>query len=403
VASGVSVLVIVLALLGMGSGASEAAGAVTVSASIGGQPLGTSSQNKPVVLRPGQDSLLIITVTNGGSTAVEVTKVRLQGQVIGLTFFEYDTSVSMSVPPGATETRRLMLDLSGLAGQATGLIPGTVKVLDARRHVLAQENGVTDVRGSLRSVYGLFGLGVAFLTALSFAGALVGLARHRLPVNRWRRGLRFLTPGLGLGLMLNFTLSATRVFVPEIGRWLTITAVCAAVLFTLGYLTPTPDLEEDEPEADQGPRTLVEEVTLVAIAARPGRPALPAPPAQPLAPAPPVLPAPPAVPAPAAPPPPAVPAPAAPAPPAGLAAPAPVSGPEPAVAPAPVAAVPAAAGVKPIPAAVSSAGSGASADPRATLPVGFTAVAAPADQPGNRSAESVPPAPSDDTAPPGDS
>jgi hypothetical protein len=141
--------------------------------------------------------------------------------------------------------------------------------------VLAQENGVTDVRGSLRSVYGLFGLGVAFLTALSFLGALVGLARHRLPQNRWRRGLRFLTPGLGLGLVINFTLSATRVFVPEIGRWLAITFTCAVLFFVLGYLTPTPDLVEDDLE-EAPPTQMIEEITVVAVSGRPGRPALPA-------------------------------------------------------------------------------------------------------------------------------
>ncbi len=252
-----------------------AAGQVTVTGRVDGQPLGQSSQNRPVKLFPRLDSVLEINVTNGGPDPVEIRKVRLQGQVIGLTFFEYDTSVSMTVAPGSTETRRLAIDLSGLDGQATGLIPGTIKVLDDRRHVLAQQNGVLDVRGSLRSVYGLFGLGVAFLTALSFLGALVGLARHRLPLNRWRRGLRFLTPGLGLGLVVNFTLSATRVFVPEIGRWLTLTALCAAIFFGLGYLTPTPDQEQDEPEAGEVPQTqVIEEITVVAIAGRPPRPAL---------------------------------------------------------------------------------------------------------------------------------
>ncbi|MDQ6613866.1 MAG: hypothetical protein M3083_03740 [Actinomycetota bacterium] len=255
----------------------RAVGQVTVDASVDGQPLGTSSQNKPVKLFPRQESLLVFAVTNGGSSPVEIRKVRLEGQVIGLTFFAYDTSVSMSVAPGATETRRLVLDLSGLDGQATGLISGAVKVLDARRHLVAQQNGVVDVRGSLHSVYGLFGLGIAFLTALSFLAALIGLARHRLQTNRWRRGLRFLTPGLGLGLVVNFTLSATRVFVPGIGRWVTITALCAVAFFALGYLTPTPDLEEEETE--EAPTEIVEEIAVLAIAARPGRPALAAQPA----------------------------------------------------------------------------------------------------------------------------
>jgi len=125
-----------------------------------------------------------------------------------------------------------------------------VQVLDGQHDVLAQQTGVVDVRGSLRSVYGLFGLGVAFLTVLSLVGALMGLARQRLPDNRWRRGLRFLTPGLGFGLVINFTLSALRVFVPDTGRWLVIVAACALISFALGYLTPDPYLEDADYDED---------------------------------------------------------------------------------------------------------------------------------------------------------
>jgi len=256
----------------VGAGGMATAGvvpAVTVVASVAGQPLGTSSQNQPVKLFPRERSILTINVTNNGLAPIDIQEVRLEGQVIGLTFFAYDTAVSIPVAPGATASQRLVLDLSGLSGQATGLIPGAVQVLDGQHHVLAQQDGVVDVRGSLRSVYGLFGLGVAFLTVLSFLGALVGLARHRLQANRWRRGLRFLTPGIGLGLVANFTLSATRVFVPAIGRWVTITFLCAVVFFGLGYLTPTPDVEPDA-----APTEVVEEFTVVAIAAGPRRPAL---------------------------------------------------------------------------------------------------------------------------------
>lgn len=269
----VGAVLLVILLVGAGALApARAQATVTVSAIVDGQPLGQSSQNQPVKLLPRQQSILVVQVANRGSTTIQVRTVQLVGQVIGLTFFAYDTSVSISVAPGATESRSLVVDLSGLAGQATGLIPAAVKVLDANHNVIAQQNGVVDVRGSLRSVYGLFGLGIAFLTALSFLGALVGLARHRLPVNRWRRALRFLTPGLGLGLVVNFTLSATRVFVPGIGRWLTITVLCAGVFFALGYLTPTPDLEDDRPEPAGG--QVADEYSIVAIAARPIRPFL---------------------------------------------------------------------------------------------------------------------------------
>ncbi|MDQ6728538.1 MAG: hypothetical protein M3066_20605 [Actinomycetota bacterium] len=243
----------------------------TLTATVDGAPVGASSEARPIRLSPLRQATLAVEVVNGSSKPLDVRIVRLEGKVVGLTFFAYDTAVGLKVAPGETGTRRFLLDLGGLDGQATGLIPGAVKLLDADRHVVAEEGGVIDVRGSLRSVYGVFGLGVAFLTVLSFLGALVGLARHRLPPNRWRRALRFLTPGLGLGLLLNFTLSATRVFVPTAGRWASIVVVSAAVLFGLGYLTPSPDTGDDEEE----------EGALVALPAPPVDPALPAAPAWP--------------------------------------------------------------------------------------------------------------------------
>jgi hypothetical protein len=222
---------------------------LSVRASIDERAVEDSTESRPIRLAPKKSSLLSVEVENRGSGGVTIKTVRLEGKVVGLTFFAYDTAVGFPLAAGATGSRRFLLDLAGLDGQATGLIPGSVQLLDPDRQVVAEEPAVFDVRGSLLSVYGLFGLGVALITVVSFIAALVGLARHRLPANRWRRALRFLTPGLGLGMVINFTLSATRVFVPGLGRWLTIMVVSGLVFFALGYLTPTsPDEEEDEDE-----------------------------------------------------------------------------------------------------------------------------------------------------------
>ncbi len=275
--------------------ASAQAGRVQVKATIDGAPIGSSTETRPIRLSPHDEAMLAVDVTNGTGRPLDIRTIRLEGKVLGLTFFAYDTAVGLEVAPGATGSRRFLLDLGGLDGQATGLIPGGVKLLDRDRRVVGEEGAVFDVRGSLRSVYGVFGVSIAFLTVLSFLGALIGLARHRLPPNRWRRGLRFLTPGLGLGLLLNFTLSATRVFVPTPGRWLTIVVVSAAVLFGLGYLTPAPDAGDDDEDLDE--LEAVDE--LVALPAPAVAPELPAPPARPELAAPDVAAA---LPAPAAPP-----------------------------------------------------------------------------------------------------
>lgn len=247
-----AVTVLLLAVLAGPVGAASGADGVTLEAAIDDRPVAQSGERDPIRLRPTELATLDLRVTNTGSRAVEVRTVRLDGHVMGLTFFAYDTSVAFTVAPGTTETRTFSIDLVGLGGQATGLIRGSVAILDGERDTVAQQRMVIDVRGSLRSVYGLFGLAVTLLTVLSLGAALIALARHELPLNRWRRGLRFLTPGLGVGLIAVFTLSAFRVLVPRPGVWVPILLVAGGGGFLVGYLTPSPD-EDDDTELDGEP------------------------------------------------------------------------------------------------------------------------------------------------------
>jgi hypothetical protein len=184
-------------------------------------------------------------VTNRGAAPATVRGVRLEGRALGLAFFAYDVSVGIEVAPGATEWRQVDLNIAGLKGQATGLLGASLELLGPQRQRLNTQSFVVDVRGSMRSVYGSFGLAVAAVTGLLFLGALYALASNRLPTNRLSRGLRFLTPGLGFGLVMVFTLSSARVFVPRPGRWAPIVIVSAAAFLALGYLTPTPTSADD--------------------------------------------------------------------------------------------------------------------------------------------------------------
>jgi len=221
-----------------------AGGAVRLTTRIDGAPISSATESHPIRLDPKRPAAVSLEVINGTPSPVEIRVVRLEGSVLGLTFFAYETSTALSVGPGATETLRFLLDMGDLKGQAAGLVVGSVSLLDAKRRPIASEGTTYDVRGSLRSVYGVFGVAVASLTIAAFALALLALARQRLPENRFRRALRFLTPGVGLGLSLVFTLSALRVFVPRAGRWVPIVLTSAIVLFALGYLTPSPEDEE---------------------------------------------------------------------------------------------------------------------------------------------------------------
>ena len=49
--------------------------------------------------------------------------------------------------------------------------------------------------------------------------------------NRFRRGLYFLVPGLGVGLVLVFTLSVTRVFVPSASHWIPLVVISGVIFF----------------------------------------------------------------------------------------------------------------------------------------------------------------------------
>ena len=215
-------------------------GTVAVTAMIDNSPVAGSSGSYPVRLSPTVPSTLTLQITNRTPRAVTIRTIELEGHVGELTFFQYDTSVDLEVPARSATSLAFTLDLDGLRGQGTGLFPSSIRILGSNHQVLASESMVADVRGSLDSVYGLFGIVLVVLTGLALLSALSAFARHRLSPNRWLRATRMLTPGIGLGLVSVFTLSATRVTVPSNGHGLLSVGVFAVVFFLLGYLTPSP-------------------------------------------------------------------------------------------------------------------------------------------------------------------
>lgn len=238
----VSVLVAGLVLA---APAQAASGSIVVQATVNDVAAGGSSGSHPVRLNPAQDATMQVTVMNNGSEPVTVRRVELSGRVVGLTFFSFATSVNLTVPAGTADSLSYSVDLTGLGGQATGLMGGAVTLYDDHHHAIAHEKVVTDVRGSIFSVYGLFGFALLLLTILALLDLALAIARHRLPANRWRRATRATTPGIGLGLVLVFTLSAARVWVPDPQKWLLAAAGFAVGFFVIGYLTPTPVTDDD--------------------------------------------------------------------------------------------------------------------------------------------------------------
>ncbi|MFC8529825.1 hypothetical protein [Nocardia sp. NPDC057227] len=219
---------------------------VELTATVDDRDIAGRSGADPVVLTPDSPAAIAVTLRNNGAQQIEVRRVDLTGEVLGLRFFSYSTAVGLKIAPGKTETLRYDLDPAGLEGQATGLIAGRLAVVGADGAELGHVGTVTDVRGSIRSVYGLFGIALAVLTALALLDAAIGIAGHRLSANRWQRGVRLLAPGVGIGLVFGFTTSVLRWWVPDTGVWLGAAGAAAAVAFVLGYLSPTPDSGPDD-------------------------------------------------------------------------------------------------------------------------------------------------------------
>jgi hypothetical protein len=220
--------------------------AVRIVARIDGHGLASSSVTHPTKLNPTKPISLDLTVYNTGTQPVSVRSLRLDGRVIGLTFFAYNTATRFVVPAGAIQRRTISVDLLDLEHQATGLLPASVRLLDSREHTIASRSFIADVRGSARSVYAVFGMALVVLTVVLFVGTLLSLARHKLPANRFLRGARFAAPGVGLAFVAIFTFSAFRLWVPQAGVWELTVVLVGGAFFVLGYLSPTPDIPDYE-------------------------------------------------------------------------------------------------------------------------------------------------------------
>ncbi|MFD6161556.1 hypothetical protein ACFWF7_09040 [Nocardia sp. NPDC060256] len=238
--------VLLLILLGWTAAQAEARpDGVDMAANIDGRDIAGTSVDRPLRLVPDSTIRIAIELTNNTTDPLEIRHVDLAGHVLGLGFFSYSTAVELTVAPGKAESLQYRLELRGLAGQATGLIDGELAVYGESDAPVAAIPLITDVRGSLWSVYGLFGLALAVLTTLGFADTAFAIARQRLSVERWQRGLRLLAPGLGIGLVFAFIASVARWWVPDTGLWLDFAGVTAAVAFLLGYASPPPEPDDD--------------------------------------------------------------------------------------------------------------------------------------------------------------
>jgi hypothetical protein len=222
------------ALLPVSGARAASGGGVELTVAVEGQALGRGD----IVLDAGSVARVVVGVQNLTRSDIPVDSVRLSGTVLGLTFFDYDTRVRTTVPAQGSANWTVDLDIRDLAGRATGLVPVEVALRDADLHTVARSTGSATVRGSVFSVYGLFGLGLLVLMGLLWAVALLPLGRHAAPATWWQRGLRFLPAGCAVGLFGVFALSAARVLTPTGTVDAVLTVVAAAACFAIGAVMP---------------------------------------------------------------------------------------------------------------------------------------------------------------------
>ena len=73
-------------------------------------------------------------VANSDLRPLTVRSVVLSGKVLGLTFFTFTTRIDLAVGAAETGEVEFPLDLTDLDGQAVGLIPSRLTVLDEQRN-----------------------------------------------------------------------------------------------------------------------------------------------------------------------------------------------------------------------------------------------------------------------------
>ncbi len=230
--------VVPLLLCGMflaGAPALAQGDSATMTASVDGQQFGDNR----VVLDPSGSRKVTVTVHNGSAETRQARVIRLSGGAFGLEFFSYETTVPFEVPGRTSVTRAFVLDMAGLEGKATGLVPVRLELLDDRREVIASRGSTADVRGSVLSVYGVAGLVLLVLAVAAWSAALWAVVKGVLPPRRSRRALQFVPAGIATGLAAVVWSSVLRVLTPEpvVAGVVVVGLVVAAMV--VGYLAPS--------------------------------------------------------------------------------------------------------------------------------------------------------------------
>jgi hypothetical protein len=223
---------------------------VTIEGTLDGRPLAEAGPDNPVPIDPNERVMLDLTVTNTGTDPVTIGHVRLVGSMLGITFLGYDVTTDFDLDAGETRSITVPVDLFDLDGQGHGFLRTDVRVHTPDREQLGSTGFATDIRGRPLSTMGLFAILLLVLTVGTAVANFVTLARRRLPESAFLRGLRFAVTGLGFGLLLAVAFSVLRIFPLPSTSWVPMVVIPTLIGFALGYLSPGPDVDDDEHDDD---------------------------------------------------------------------------------------------------------------------------------------------------------
>ncbi len=256
-------LIVLLVAVASACGGTSERKALEIDSTIDSVAVSNANASNPLRFDPREEGLLRLTITNPTDSPVEVRRVRIEGELLGLNFLTYDARVQLTVDPGATREVEIPLDFFELERQASGYLRAFVRVYDQDGTRVASQPFALDIRGNATSMMALFSMGLFLVTVITAVLNVRDLRTNQLPEQRFARGIRFLVPGLGLGLLLSVAFSVLRIFPLPATGWVPLTVIPTIAGFAIGYfVVPEPgvgdDAEDDDDEFDDPDHLVIE-------------------------------------------------------------------------------------------------------------------------------------------------